>query len=66
METYKVKQFFTDLKTGDERHPGDLVEFSQERVKEIQKVDPELIELHKVDVLPDPEPVTLRKANTKK
>lgn len=62
METYKIKSFFTDVKTGEERNPGDLVEFSQERVKEIQAVDPKLIELVKAE----PTPKAQAKAASKK
>jgi hypothetical protein len=51
MQKYKIKKFFTDIKTNEARNPGDVVEFSQERVKEIQAVDETLIEL----VEPEPE-----------
>lgn len=67
MQKYKIKKFFTDIKTNEARNPGDVVEFSQERVKEIESVDPTLIELvqpkpksapkAKVAKAPDPEPV---------
>jgi hypothetical protein len=68
MQKYKIKKFFTDVRTNEQRNPGDVVEFSQERVKEINSVDDSLIELvqpkpktapkAKVAKAPDPEPVT--------